>query len=345
MRTLNIRQPDDWHLHLRDGSQLAHTVAHAARYFGRAIIMPNLAPPVTTPDAAAAYAGRIRERIPEGSDFQPLMTLYLTDETSPALVREAKNAGITAFKLYPAGATTHSAAGISSVAGCYPAFAAMQELDMPLLIHGEVVDSDVDIFDREAVFIDRHLAPLLADFPSLRTVLEHITTREAVQFVEGGPLNLAATITAHHLMYNRTDMLAGGLSPAYYCLPVLKRDIHQQALRAAVAGGFARFFLGTDSAPHPRSAKERCHGCAAGIYTAHAALELYAEVFDELGALDRLEAFASLNGPAFYQLPVNTRQLQLQEKSWGVAEKLPLGDTELVPVRAGGSVNWHARLI
>ena len=343
MRTFSIHQPDDWHLHLRDGPQLAHTVPAAARYFGRALVMPNLSPPVDRPAAAAAYAGRIRAQLPHGSHFEPLMTLYLTDETSPELVREAARAGITAFKLYPAGTTTNSALGISSVEGCYPVFAAMQKADLPLLIHGEVADPAVDIFDREAVFIDRHLTPLLRSFPSLRIVLEHITTRDAVEFVRSGQASLAATITAHHLMYNRNDMLAGGMNPVYYCLPVLKRDLHQQALRDAATSGFPRFFLGTDSAPHPLSAKERCFGCAAGTYTAHAALELYAEVFDEMNALPQLEAFASENGPDFYRLPRNRRRVQLSEEPWVVAERLPLGDTHLVPVRAGAEVRWQVR--
>lgn len=345
MRTLFIHQPDDWHLHLRDGDRLARTVADASRYFGRAIVMPNLTPPVTTPDAAAAYAERIRAQRPHGSDFQPLMTLYLTDETSPALVRRAARAGITAFKLYPAGATTNSAAGIRSVELCYPAFAAMQEADLPLLIHGEVTDPEVDIFDREAVFIERHLAPLVKAFPALRVVLEHITTSDAVEFILDAPDRVAATITAHHLLYNRTDMLAGGMNPLYYCLPVLKRDRHQQALRTAVRSGERSFFLGTDSAPHPASAKERCLGCAAGIYTAHAALELYAEVFDELNALDCLEDFASHRGADFYRLPRNTRLVRLSETPWQVPTELPLGDARMVPVRAGGTLRWQAELL
>ncbi len=338
--SITLIRPDDWHLHLRDGPGMADVVGATAARFGRAIVMPNLRPPVTTVAAAAAYRERILAALPEGRDFTPLMTLYLTDNTSPDEVRAAKASGfVHGIKLYPAGATTNSDAGVTDLRRAYPALEAMQATDLPLLVHGEVTDPEIDVFDREAVFVERVLAPLLADFPGLRVVLEHITTADAATFVVDGPPRLAATVTAHHLLLNRNALLVGGVWPHHYCLPVLKRERHRQALLAAIGSGCARLFLGTDSAPHPRHAKEAACGCA-GIYTAHAALELYAEAFAEAGLLDRLEAFAGFHGPDWYGLPRNTGTLTLRRVPQEVPASLRFGDDLLVPFRAGERVAW-----
>ena len=337
---LLIRRPDDWHLHLRDGMTLAAVLPHTAARFARAIVMPNLRPPLDHLDAVFAYRERILAALPEGTDFEPLMTLYLTPDMKPATILEGHERGITAAKLYPAGATTHSAAGIGDLGAIHPLFEAMQRTGMPLLVHGEVTDPGVDIFDREAVFIDRHLRPLMHDFPELRVVLEHITTEEAVAFVRDGPERLAATLTAHHLLYDRNALFAGGIRPHLYCLPVLKRARHRRALVAAATSGNPKFFLGTDSAPHGRRAKESAQGCA-GIYSAHAAIELYAEAFAGANALDRLEAFASLHGPAFYGLPPNEGTIRLRQEPWEVPQDYPLGEDRVVPLRAGERVAWR----
>ncbi len=344
MRSLTITRPDDWHVHLRDGDYLVDTVRDISRYFGRGIVMPNLVPAVTSVADAREYRDRILSLVPSNSSFQPLMTLYLTDETSEATVVQAKQSGLVhAFKLYPAGATTNSSAGVNAIARLYPVFEAMEKYEVPLAIHGEVTDETVDIFDREAVFIDQQLTGLVRSFPGLKVILEHITTSDAVDFVRSAPANVAATITAHHLLYNRNDLLAGGVKPIYYCLPVLKRNRHQTALIAAAVSGENKFFLGTDSAPHSRSAKERACGCAAGCYTAHAAIELYAEVFDTAGALNMLEAFSSLNGPDFYGLPRNSDTITLIEDAWRVPEYLCFGEDQLVPVRTADMVNWRVK--
>jgi dihydroorotase len=340
MNHLTLLRPDDWHIHLRDGDVLKTTVAHAARQFARAIVMPNLAPPVVTAGQALAYRARILAQVPAGAQFEPLMTLYLTDSTPAEEIRRAKEAGIAAFKLYPAGATTHSESGVTAIEKVYPALEAMQAHDLPLLVHGEVTDGAVDIFDREAVFIERVLAPLIRRFPGLRIVFEHITTRSAIDFVSASPASVAATITAHHLLYNRNALLAGGVRPHYYCLPVLKREDDRLALLRAATSGSAKFFLGTDSAPHERARKETACGCA-GAYTAHAAIELYAEAFEQAGALDRLEGFASLFGPDFYRLPRNTDRITLVREAWQAPASYPLADGELVPLRAGTSIAWR----
>lgn len=345
MQEITLLQPDDWHIHLRDGAALEDTVADASRYFGRAIIMPNLTPPIVNAAQAEAYRQRIMERLPAGRGWNPLMVLYLTDQTTPADVAAAvASPNVYAAKLYPAGATTNSDSGVTDLAGLAPVLAAMEEAGMPLLVHGEVTDPDVDIFDREAVFIEQRLAPLSKQFPGLKIVLEHITTEEAADFVrEGGP-KLAATITAHHLLYNRNHMLAGGIRPHYYCLPILKRDRHQRALTIAATSGQPKFFLGTDSAPHARDMKETACGCA-GCYTAHAALELYAEAFEDSGALDKLEGFASIHGPNFYGLPVNTRKVRLTRQETSVSDELRLGDHKVRPIRAGETLRWQAELL
>jgi len=339
---LSLLRPDDWHVHLRDDSALAHTCADMARYFGRAIVMPNLTPPVTTVAAASAYRERILAAMADlPRRFEPLMTLYLTDATDAGEIRRAADSDfVHAVKLYPAGATTNSEAGVAELDALYPTLEAMQDADLPLLIHGEVTDHSVDIFDREKVFIERHLAPIVQRFPGLRVVLEHITTADAVDFVSSAPGNVAATITAHHLLLNRNDMLVGGIRPHYYCLPVLKRNTHQEALLRAATSGSPRFFLGTDSAPHATGRKETACGCA-GCYTAHAALELYAEAFDAAGALDRLEGFASHFGADFYRLPRNTDRITLRKAAWTVPTQLPLADTHLTPLRAGEAVQWQ----
>ena len=338
---ISLIRPDDWHLHLRDGEALKAVAAHSARQFARAIIMPNLRPPVTTVAAAAEYRQRILAALPAGSDFEPLMTLYLTDNTPADEIRRAADSGfVKAVKLYPAGATTNSDAGVTDLAKCDAALAEMERCGMPLLMHGEVTDPAVDVFDRESVFIDTVMQPLLRRRPGLRVVFEHITTRAAAEFVAAAGNNVAATITAHHLLYNRNAIFSGGIRPHYYCLPVLKREIHRQALVRAATSGSRKFFLGTDSAPHARHTKEAPCGCA-GCYTALAALALYAEAFDLAGALDRFEAFASFNGADFYRLPRNTGTLTLEKTSWTLPATLPYGDgSELVPLRAGEAVHW-----
>ncbi len=340
MNHLTLHRPDDWHIHLRDGDALQTTVAHAAMQFARAIVMPNLAPPVVTAEQALAYRARILRHVPAGVKFDPLMTLYLTDSTPAEEIRRAKAAGVAALKLYPAGATTNSESGVTAIEKVYPVLEAMQTHDLPLLVHGEVTDAAIDIFDRETVFIERVLAPLAQRFPALRIVFEHITTRGAVDFVTSAPATIAATITAHHLLYNRNALLAGGVRPHYYCLPVLKREADRQALLRAATSGNPKFFLGTDSAPHARARKETACGCA-GSYTAHAAIELYAEAFEEAGALDQLEGFASLHGPDFYRLPRNTDRITLKRETWTAPDHYPLGDELLIPLRAGQGVRWR----
>ncbi len=339
---LSITRPDDWHLHLRDGEALKAVLPHSARQFARAIIMPNLRPPVTTVAAAEAYRARIVAALPEGASFEPLMTLYLTDNTPADEIRRAADSGfVKAVKLYPAGATTNSDAGVTDLRKCDAALAEMEKLGMPLLVHGEVTDPAIDIFDRESVFIETVLQPLLARRPGLRVVFEHITTADAAQFVASAGENVAATITAHHLLYNRNAIFTGGVRPHYYCLPVLKREKHRAALVAAATSGSHKFFLGTDSAPHARSTKEAACGCA-GCYTAHAALELYAEAFEAAGALDRLEAFASFNGPDFYRLPRNSTTATLEKQPWVVPEAFAfVGGDPLVPLCAGESLGWR----
>ncbi len=344
MRSLTITRPDDWHVHLRDDAYLEATVSDIARTFGRAIVMPNLVPPVDNIEAAGEYRDRIIQKIPKETRFQPLMTLYLTQTTSKDTVIKAKQSEfIKAFKLYPAGATTNSDAGISAIKSLYPVFEEMQKQGMHLCIHGEVTNADIDIFDREAAFIDETLEPLARAFPELKIIFEHITTKQAVDFVESSSNNIAATITAHHLLFNRNHMLAGGMKPLYYCLPVLKRDRHQAALLSAATSGSSSFFLGTDSAPHPRHAKENVCGCAAGIYTAHAAIELYAEAFDGLNALDKLEGFSSFFGADFYGLERNKDFITLIEESWQVAEDQKFGDDTLVPLRASDNILWKIK--
>jgi len=338
MDRLTLTRPDDWHLHLRDGAMLAAVLPDTARRFARAIVMPNLKPPVRTVAEAAAYRDRILAALPAGMRFEPLMTLYLTDNTDPAEIARAVASGfVKAVKYYPAGATTHSDSGVTDIHRVQVVLEAMQEAGLPLLLHGDVTDPGVDVFDREAVFIERILLPLVQRLPRLKIVLEHITTRHAAEFVATAPANVAATITAHHLLYNRNAMFQGGMRPHYYCLPVLKREIHRLALLEAATGGNAKFFLGTDSAPHAREAKESACGCA-GIYTAHAALELYAEIFDGAGALDRLEAFASHHGPDFYGLPRNTERVTLVRENTPVAADHPSG---VVPLRAGETLAWR----
>lgn len=339
--SLTIVRPDDWHIHLRDGDALKLTVADAARYYGRAIVMPNLVPPVTTTEQASKYRDDIFANTPKASSFKPLMTLYLTDKTDPNEIRAGKTSGIvTACKLYPAGATTNSDSGVTNLKNIYAVLDAMQEVGMPLLVHGEVTDHSIDIFDREKVFIEQQMQPLLADFPELKVVFEHITTSDAAQFVAEGNKNLAATITAHHLLYERNHMLVGGIRPHLYCLPVLKRRSHQEALiKAAISDG-GKFFLGSDSAPHIQDNKETSCGCA-GCYTGHASLELYAEAFDQADALEKLEAFASLNGPAFYELPVHDDKVTLVRENWTVPESLPFAGTTLVPLRATETIHWR----
>lgn len=339
---ITLTQPDDWHLHVRDGEILKTVIAHTARQFARAIIMPNLKPPVLTTSDAEAYQQRILDSLPGDVEFTPLMTLYLTNQTTSDEIRRAHASGfVKAVKLYPAGATTHSDAGVTDIQRVYPTLQTMADLGMPLLIHGEVTDANVDVFDREKVFIDRHLKPLMAAIPDLRIVLEHITTREAVDYIQSGPDNLAATITPHHLLMNRNAMFEGGIRPHRYCLPVLKREQHRQALIAAIQSGNRRFFLGTDSAPHTQASKESGCGCA-GIYSAHAALELYAQAFENAGALDKLESFTSFNGADFYGLPRNTGKIQLHKKSWVVPEHyLTRAGEKIIPLRAGEQLDWQ----
>ena len=337
---LKLTRPDDWHLHLRDESLMHSVLPDTARQFARAIIMPNLRPPVTTTEQAQAYRARILAALPAGLHFEPLMTLYLTDNTTAKEIRTAKQSGIVhAVKYYPAGATTNSDSGVTDLRKTYPALEEMQHCGMPLLMHGEVTDKAVDVFDREAVFITRVLQPLLRDLPDLRVVFEHISTIDAIQFVESAPDNIAATITAHHLLYNRNAMLIGGIHPHYYCLPVLKRETHREALLAAATSGSKKFFLGTDSAPHAQHTKESACGCA-GIYTAHTAIELYAEVFEQGGALDKLEGFASFYGADFYRLPRNAQSITLRKQEWQVPATVGFGEHQLVPLRASEMVKW-----
>ena len=335
-----LTRPDDWHLHVRDGAALATVVPHTAAQFARAIIMPNLKPPVTTAEQALAYKSRILAAVPQGLAFEPLMTLYLTDNLAPAEIARAKAAGVVACKLYPAGATTNSDAGVTDLRKIYPVLEAMQREGVLLLVHGEVTSPDIDLFDREAVFIEQQLKPLRRDFPELKIVMEHITTQEAAQYVAEGDAHLGATITAHHLLYNRNAIFTGGIRPHYYCLPVLKRETHRLALVKAATSGHPRFFLGTDSAPHPAHLKEHATGCA-GCYTAHAAIEMYAEAFDQVGALGQLEAFASFNGADFYGLPRNTGTITLRRESWTPPESFAYGEAELKPLRSGESLPWR----
>jgi dihydroorotase len=338
--SITITRPDDWHLHLRDGTAMASVLPHTARQFGRAIVMPNLRPPVTTTAQAAAYRDRILDALPDGLDFEPLMTLYLTDNTPPDEIRRAKESGfVHAVKLYPAGATTNSDAGVTALSKCYKALEVMQEVGMPFLVHGEVTDPSIDIFDREAVFIERLMQPLRNDMPALKVVFEHITTRDAAQYVADADGAVAATITAHHLLYNRNEIFKGGIRPHYYCLPILKREEHRQALMQAAASGSNKFFLGTDSAPHPKGLKEHACGCA-GCYTALHALELYAQAFEQAGALDKLEAFASFHGPAFYGLPRNAGTVTLKRERWTLPKELAFGDTTIVPLNGGEAIDW-----
>ena len=342
MQSLTLVRPDDWHLHVRDGEALGAVVPHTARRFGRALIMPNLRPPVTTTAQALEYRKRILTAVPAGVEFEPVMTLYLTDNMAPAEIDVAKDSGaVVAAKLYPAGATTNSDAGVTDIARIDGVLERMQARDLVLCVHGEVTASDVDVFDRERIFIERVLAPLVQRFPGLRVVFEHITTADAVDFVRSAGPNIGATVTAHHLLLNRNAIFAGGIRPHHYCLPVLKRETHRRALVQAATSGESQFFLGTDSAPHARMAKESSCGCA-GCYTAHAGIELYAEVFDQAGALDKLEAFASLNGPVFYRLAPNPGTLTLRRESWQVPDSYPYPDGDaLVPLRAGESVAWR----
>ncbi len=340
MQKLTLTRPDDWHLHLRDGAALKAVLPHTVRQFARAIIMPNLKPPVRSVADAAAYRDRIIAAIPAGKRFEPLMTLYLTDNTSPTEIQAAKTSQfVKAVKYYPAGATTNSDFGVTDIRKCDRVFEAMQQVDMPLLLHGEVTDRDVDVFDREKVFIEKQLGPLKQRFPNLRVVLEHITTSDAVQFVLATS-NIAATITPQHLLFNRTSMFKGGIRPHFYCLPILKREEHRQALLQAATSGNPKFFLGTDSAPHSRDSKENSCGCA-GCYSALHAMALYAEVFEHANALDKLEAFASFYGPDFYQLPRNTEQITLTKTTWRIPDEVPFTESGLVPLWAGQEITWQ----
>jgi dihydroorotase len=341
MNSIALTAPDDWHLHVRDGSALASVVPHSARQFARALIMPNLKPPVTTVAQALAYRERILRAVPPECAFTPYMSLYLTETTSPEEVRRvADTLEVLSFKLYPAGATTHSEAGVSALERIFPLLESMEQYDVPLQVHGEVTDADVDIFDREARFVETCLAPITRRFPALRVVLEHVTTREGVDFIRESGATLAATLTAHHLLYNRNALLAGGVRPHFYCLPILKREKHRKALLEAAASGNPQFFLGTDSAPHSRHAKETACGCA-GCYTAHAALEFYAEAFESVGALERLDAFAGQHGADFFRLPRNAGRIELRRETWSVPETLDFGADELVPLRAGEKILWR----
>lgn len=341
--TITITRPDDWHLHLRDGAALSAVLPDTAKRFGRAIVMPNLRPPVTTTALARAYRERILQALPAGSRFEPLMTLYLTDNTSAADITLAKESGIVhGVKLYPAGATTNSDSGVTNLGHCVQALEVMERCGIPLLVHAEVTDADIDVFDRERVFIERNMIPLLQRFQGLRVVFEHITTKDAADFVAQSPDNIAATVTAHHLLMNRNAMFNGGIRPHHYCLPVLKREEHRLALVAAATSGNPKFFLGTDSAPHAKSAKEAACGCA-GMYTAHAGIELYAEAFEVVGALDKLEGFASFHGPDFYRLPRNVDTVTLEKATWEVPVSLPFVDDELVPLRAGSTIAWRLK--
>ena len=340
INTLTLTRPDDWHLHLRDGEALKAVLADSARQFARAMIMPNLRPPVTNTALALAYRQRILAALPSGLNFEPLMTLYLTDNTSAAEIRAAVASGMVhGVKFYPAGATTNSDSGVTDLAHCQQALAEMEKLGLPLLVHAEVTDAQVDVFDRERVFIERHMVTIIKDYPALKVVFEHITTKDAADFVLHTPANVAATITAHHLLMNRNAMFVGGIQPHHYCLPILKREEHRQALLRVATSGNAKFFLGTDSAPHAKHTKEAACGCA-GMYTAHTAMELYAEAFDAVGALDKLEGFASFYGADFYGLPRNTERIQLHRQSWNVPTSLPFADDSIVPLRAGQPIAW-----
>lgn len=340
INALTLTRPDDWHLHLRDGAALSAVLPDSARQFARAMIMPNLRPPVTNTALAVAYRQRILAALPAGLNFEPLMTLYLTDNTSAEEIKQAVASGVVhGVKFYPAGATTNSDSGVTDLAHCKKALAEMEKLGLPLLVHAEVTDAQVDVFDRERVFIERHMMPLLKDYPALKIVFEHITTKQAADFVLASPANVAATITAHHLLMNRNAMFVGGIQPHHYCLPILKREEHRQALLQAAASGNAKFFLGTDSAPHAKHTKETACGCA-GMYTAHSAIELYAEAFDSVNALDKLEGFASFYGADFYRLARNTERIQLHRQSWQVPASLPFADDSLIPLRAGQTVAW-----
>lgn len=340
MQELRITRPDDWHVHFRDGAALQHTVPHTARVFARAIAMPNLVPPVKTAAEALEYRDRMLKHVPAGCAFEPLMVLYLTDETTPADIKAAKASNhVAAVKLYPAGATTNSAHGVTNLEKVYPVLEEMSHAGLPLLIHGEVTAAEIDIFDREQVFIDKILAPLCQRFPQLKMVLEHITTREAASFVTAASANVAATITVQHLLFNRNHMLVGGVRPHLYCLPILKRNVHQQALLDVIVKGSSKFFLGTDSAPHARHTKETSCGCA-GCFTAPVALELYAEIFEALGVLAKLEAFASFNGPDFYAMPRNTATITLRKQSWQVPDSYAFGEHSIVPLQAGTTLQW-----
>ena len=336
---ITIIRPDDWHLHLRDGTALAAVLPHSARQFARAIVMPNLLPPVARVEQALAYRQRIVDALPAGAHFEPLMTLYLTDSTPPAEMKRARDAGVLAIKLYPAGATTNSDAGVTDLKRVAGVLEAAEREGIALLVHGEVTDPDVDVFDREAVFIERHLVGLRRSFPGLKIVLEHITTKDGAQYVAEAGEKTGATITAHHLLYNRNALFLGGIRPHWYCLPILKRELHRAALVKAATSGSGRFFLGTDSAPHAAALKENASGCA-GCYTAFHALELYAEAFDAAGALDRLEGFASIHGAAFYGLPRNVGTVTLEKRPWIVPESLPFGDGELKPLGGGQPLSW-----
>ncbi len=337
---LTLTRPDDWHLHLRDGAALKAVLPDTARQFARAIVMPNLRPPVTTTAMAGEYRARILAALPTELNFEPLMTLYLTDNTSAEEINKAKASGfIQGVKLYPAGATTNSDSGVSNLGFCVNALETMEKVGLPLLVHAEVTDSDVDVFDRERTFIERNMIPLLKRFPGLKVVFEHITTKDAAEFVVSASSNVAATITAHHLLMNRNDMFKGGIQPHHYCLPILKREEHRLALVKVATSGNNKFFLGTDSAPHAKHTKEAACGCA-GMYTAHAAIELYAEAFEAANALDKLEAFASFYGADFYGLPRNKDKITLEKTSWLVPNELPLGDDSLVPLRAGQQIHW-----
>jgi dihydroorotase len=339
--SITITRPDDWHLHLRDGAALASVLPYSARQFARAVVMPNLRPPVTTAASAADYRVRIVAALPAGAEFEPLMTLYLPDNTSADEIRRARAAGVVAVKLYPAGATTNSDAGVTDLRRTHAALEAMQREGMPLLVHGEVTDPDVDVFDREAVFVERVLGPLRREFPALKIVVEHLTTKDAAEWVRDADANTAATITAHHLLYNRNALFTGGLRPHWYCLPVLKREVHRQALVAAATSGSPKFFAGTDSAPHAAALKEQSV-CGAGCFTAPAALEMYAEAFDAAGALDRLEAFTSFHGADFYGVPRNAGTLTLRRERWQLPETLPFGETVIKPLRGGETLEWRA---
>lgn len=341
MSRVTIIRPDDWHLHLRDGEHMRAVLPDTVKRFARAIVMPNLTPPVTTTELALSYRERIMSALPDGAKFEPLMTLYLTDETTGEEIRRAKQSGVIhAVKYYPAGATTHSDSGVKDLGSCSSALAAMEECALPLLVHGEVTFPGVDIFDREKIFIDRMLIPVLRKFPNLRVVFEHITTREAVRFVTAAPPRVAATITSHHLLLNRNALFSGGIRTHHYCLPILKREEDRQALIQAAVSGNPKFFLGTDSAPHARSTKETVCGCA-GIYTAHAGIELYAEIFGANNAIDKLQGFASIFGANFYGLPLNVDRITLVKEMWDVPKEMPFHNGALVPFRAGGTVSWR----